>query len=549
MSSPIIFPVNDSVNHPPDIELLGAKGANLVSMASIGLPVPPAFIISTQVGLKFAQGDENIGAQIQGEVKQSIAELELRMQRQFGGGRNPLLLSVRSGAPASMPGMMDTILNLGMNDETVVALENETGDAHFAWDSYRRFIQSMSHVVFDLDPDDFEDELTDLREQYGFENDNELSVDDLKSITAGFLKTFEREAERPFPQDVWEQLDLALTAVFGSWNSDRAKHFRKMHNLNEESGTAAVVQSMVFGNRDQNSCTGVYFTRNPSTGLNEPYGEYMLQAQGEDVVSGIRTPMELTDKGRAQAFSDNPSMESALPEAFADLLEAGDVLESQFKDMQEIEFTVEAGKLFLLQTRSGKRSPKAGLRMAVEMAEAELISKQEAVNRIDAQSMSAMLISKVAPKVGTRPFTKGLPASPGALIGELVFSSEDAVVAKAEDKSVILVRPETDPRDIKGMDAAVGILTTKGGMTSHAAVVARGMGKPCITAAMTMKIDQELMRCSCAGVVLNAGDIVTLDGSNGHVFVGEQPIHTPEPDGNILKMMGWMKEVPSDSAN
>lgn len=543
MSDTIIFPVNETVIEEANSELLGVKGANLVSMASMGLPVPPAFIINTQIGSKVAQGVDDIVEQIQTEVKSSIVELEQRMNRSFGGTDHPLLLSVRSGAAVSMPGMMDTILNLGMNDQTVLALEKETGDPHFAWDSYRRFIQSMAHVVFALDPDDFEDELSDLREKYGFENDHELATDDLKSLTASFLKIFEREAERPFPQDVWEQLNLALMAVFGSWNSDRAIHFRKMHGLSDEGGTAAIVQSMVFGNRDKNSCTGVYFTRNPSTGLNEPYGEYMPQAQGEDVVSGIRTPMELTDQGRAQAFSDNPSMESALPEAFESLLKAGEVLETKFKDMQEIEFTVEVGKLFLLQTRTGKRNPKAGLRMAVEMAEAKLISKSEAVNRTDTRSMNAMLISKAMPKPGTQPFTKGLPASPGALIGELVFSSSDAVSAKAEGRSVILVRSETDPRDIKGMDAAVGILTSRGGMTSHAAVVARGMGKPCITAAMTMKIDQDQKSCSCAGVVLNAGDIVTLDGSSGQVFVGEQPIQKPEPDGNILKMMDWMKEV------
>ena len=543
MSNTIIFPVNETVNEDPDVELLGTKGANLVSMAALGLPVPPAFIINTHVGMKFAQGDEKIAGQIRDEVRQSIADLEQRMQREFGGESSPLLLSVRSGAAVSMPGMMDTILNLGMNDQTVVALERETGDAHFAWDSYRRFIQSMSHVVFDLDPDDFEDELTELRETYGFENDNELSVDDLKSITAKFLDLFERDAARPFPQDVWEQLDLALEAVFESWNSDRARHFRKMHELDDESGTAAIVQSMVFGNRDQNSCTGVYFTRNPSTGLNEPYGEYMLQAQGEDVVSGIRTPMELTDKGRAQAFSDNPSMESAMPEAYSSLLKAGNILETAFKDMQEIEFTVEAGQLYLLQTRSGKRNPKAGLRIAVEMVEGELISKQEAVNRIDSSSMSAMLISKAVPEAGTQPFTKGLPASPGAVAGELVFSSQEAVAAHEKGKATILVRPETDPRDIKGMDAAVGILTSKGGMTSHAAVVARGMGKPCITAAMTMKINQENKTCSCAGVVLQAGDVVTLDGGSGQVFAGDHPIHKPEPDGDILKMMTWMKEV------
>ncbi len=543
MPDTIIFPVNETVDEQADTALLGVKGANLASMASMGLPVPPAFIISTQVGMKIAHGADEIGEHIKTEVRQSIADLEQRMNREFGGAEHPLLLSVRSGAAVSMPGMMDTILNLGMNDKTVLALERETGDSHFAWDSYRRFIQSMAHVVFDLDPDDFEDELNDLREKYGLENDHELSADDLKTITSNFLKIFEREAERPFPQDVWEQLDLALMAVFGSWNSDRARHFRKMHGMSDASGTAAIVQSMVFGNRDANSCTGVYFTRNPSTGLNEPYGEYMPQAQGEDVVSGIRTPMELTDKGRAQAFSDNPSMESALPAAFEELLKAGALLEAEFKEMQEIEFTVEAGKLYLLQTRTGKRNPKAGLRIAVEMAEAELISKEEAVGRIDANSMNAMLISKAAPKAGTRPFTKGLPASPGAIVGELVFSSDDAVSAQATGRSVILVRPETDPRDIKGMDAAVGILTSKGGMTSHAAVVARGMGKPCITAAMTIKIDQDRKTCTCAGVVVKEGDVVTLDGSSGQVFVGEHPIHKPEPDGNILKMMDWMKET------
>ena len=537
------FSVNESVTYEADAALLGAKGANLVVMASMGLPVPPAFIIDTQIGQKVAQGDESVSQEIRNQLKLSIVDLEQRMSRQFGGAENPLLLSVRSGAAISMPGMMDTILNLGMNDQTVLALEQETNDPHFAWDSYRRFIQSMADVVFKLDPDEFEDVLNELREEKGFEHDHELSADDLKSIVTSFLKIFEQEAKRPFPQDVWEQLDLALMAVFGSWNSDRAKHFRKMHAVNDKGGTAAILQSMVFGNRDQTSCTGVYFTRNPSSGLNEPYGEYMLQAQGEDVVSGIRTPMELTEKGRAQAFSDNPSMESALPAAFEKLLETGNLLETHFKDMQEVEFTVETGKLYLLQTRAGKRNPKAGLRIAVEMAESGLISKSEAVDRVDQRSMSAMLISKAEPQAGVMPFTKGLPASPGAVVGELVFSSQDAVRAKEAGKQAILVRPETDPRDIKGMDAAVGILTSKGGMTSHAAVVARGMGKPCITAAMTMKIDQEQKSCSCAGVVLKAGEQVTLDGGSGKVFVDTQPIVRPEPDGDILKMMSWVKET------
>ena len=523
----------------PDKDVMGTKGANLAEMANAGLPVPPGFVLSVQLGAHIAGGEDTIDPQISDQVRAAIGQLETEMGRPFGEGANPLLLSVRSGATVSMPGMMDTVLNLGLNSQNVEAMAGQGNDARFAWDSYRRFIQSFASVVMDVDGEEFEEVLEELRERNGVETDAELSAADLQGATETFLQLVEQTCGEPFPQDVHDQLELALLAVFHSWNTPRAKRFRDMHGLSHEGGTAAVIQTMVFGNRDAESCTGVYFTRNPSNGEAAPYGEYMPMAQGEEVVSGIRTPMELTEAARAIGLSDNPSMEKLMPDAYEALIGYGERLEKHFRDMQEIEFTVESGRLFLLQTRSGKRTPKAGLKIAVAMVAEGLISQKEALAACDMNALEAMLVSRVDPPPGTAFVAKGLPASPGVATGAIVFTSEEAVAEREKGRDTILVRSETDPRDVHGMHAAAGILTTRGGMTSHAAVVARGMAKPCITAAMMVKIDLASQSCSASGLELQAGDIITIDGSAGTVYVGEQPVKTPQPDGDLATLLSW----------
>lgn len=523
----------------PDKDAMGTKGANLAEMANAELPVPPGFVLSAQLGAQIAGGAESIGDTVNTQVRAAIVELEGRMGRQFGQGASPLLLSVRSGAALSMPGMMDTVLNLGLTSENVAAMSKQGDDARFAWDSYRRFIQSFASVVMEVDGEEFEEVLEDLRERKGVETDAELSADDLQQATEKFLQLVEQTCGEPFPQDVYEQLELAMLAVFHSWNTPRAKRFRDMHGVSHEGGTAAVIQAMVFGNRDDQSCTGVYFTRNPSNGEAAPYGEYMPIAQGEEVVSGIRTPMELTEAARAIGLSDNPSMEKLMPDVYAELIGYGQRLEKHFRDMQEIEFTVESGRLFLLQTRSGKRTPKAGLKIAVSMVAEGLISEKEALAACDMNALESMLVSRVDPAPGTAFVAKGLPASPGVATGAIVFSSEEAVAEREKGRDTILVRSETDPRDVHGMHAAAGILTTRGGMTSHAAVVARGMAKPCITAAMMVKIDMASQTCSASGLELSAGDIITIDGSAGTVYIGEQPVKTPQPDGDLATLLSW----------
>lgn len=529
----------------PDPQTMGTKGANLVEMAAIGLPVPPGFIINTGVGKQIASGADGMDDKLRGQISAALGAMEATLGRHFGGDELPLLLSARSSAAVSMPGMMDTVLNIGLNATTVDALARETGDPRFAWDSYRRFVQNFSQVVLDLDGSDFEFVLDEVRAQHHVDTDAELSADALRELTSIYLDIVHEQTEAPFPEDVNEQLDLAMTAVFSSWNTARARRFRDIQGHDHDAGTAAVVQAMVFGNRDQRSCTGVYFTRNPSTGERRPYGEYMPNAQGEDVVSGIRTPMELTDAARVSAMSDNPSMEKVLPDAFAALLRAGEKLELHFRDMQEIEFTVESDQLYLLQTRNGKRTPKAGLKLAVDMVAENLITQEEALRSCDAQALEAMLVSKVQLDGAGKMVTKGLPASPGAAVGEIVFTSDAAVAAKKLGKQVILVRPETDPKDVHGMHAAAGILTSRGGMTSHAAVVARGMAKPCITAAMTLKIDLASEMASATGQVLQAGDVITIDGATGAVFMGAQTVVTPEPDGDLATLLAWRADAAS----
>ncbi len=527
----------------PDPSIMGTKGANLAKMAALGLPVPPGFVLSAKLGQKIAAGDDALSSELRQQVQATIGEIENKLGRDLGNAIAPLTLSVRSGAEVSMPGMMDTVLNLGLNSITVDGVAKESGDERFAWDSYRRFVQSFSQVVLDLDSYDFEDVLDEERIRNNVETDADLSAEALKRVTETFLEIVEQNFGEPFPQDVFRQLDLALLAVFNSWNTSRAVRYRDMHKISHEGGTAAIIQAMVFGNRDENSCTGVYFTRNPSTGEAIPYGEYMPNAQGEDVVSGIRTPMELTEAARTAAMSDNPSMEKAMPQAFDELIMHGEALENHFSDMQEIEFTVESGNLFLLQTRSGKRTPKAGLKIAVELVNEGKITKQQAVASCNISDLEGMLVSKVQPKQGAVIITKGLPASPGAACGKIVFSSHEAEQSHDNSESCILVRPETDPKDVHGMHAATGILTTRGGMTSHAAVVARGMGKPCITAAMSLKIDPGNHTCTSAGQVYQVSDTITIDGSTGLVYAGEQPIVTPEPDGELAILLHWVEEL------
>lgn len=532
----------DAGARTPDVAIMGAKGAGLVAMHALGLPVPPGFILGTSLGGTLADETSQLGDDVLLAVQGTVEKLEQTTGRKFGDTQKPLLLSVRSGAAASMPGMMDTVLDLGLNAQTVEALAAETGDERFAWDSYRRFIQSFSQVVLELDDDPYEMALEDMRERCGVDADSDLPAEALKELAGQFLEIVEGSALEPFPQDVTVQLSLALIAVFKSWNTKRARTFRDMHGISHEGGTAATVQAMVFGNRDERSCSGVYFTRNPSTGANRPYGEYIANAQGEDVVSGVRTPMELTEESREVALSDNPSMETLLPEAYGQLLEAGQKLEAHFGDMQEVEFTVESGRLYMLQTRTARRNPKASLRVAVEMAKDGLITRVQAVERCTEEMLAPMLVAK-ADATGAKHFAKGLPASPGAVSGEIAFTSERAMEVAEVGRSVILVRPETDPRDVHGMNAATGILTSRGGMTSHAAVVARGMGKPCITAAMALKIDIDAQSCSSAGQVLNAGDIITIDGGTGMVYPGKLPVVKPEPDGDLATLLEWKLEA------
>ncbi len=543
MAAEFLFPFGTpKTTATPDPQVLGQKGANISAMSALGLPVPPGFVLGIELGKRCIEAQGSLPDGTMEMVVDGLKAIESSLGRRFGDNNSPLLVSVRSGAAASMPGMMDTVLNLGLNDETVLALAQETDDARFAWDTYRRFIRSFADVVMGIDGDLFEDILEEAREQNGCEADSDLSETALQSTVVSFKDCVASETGQPFPQDVHVQLELALAAVFNSWNTPRAVRYRDMNHIDHDGGTAAVVQAMVFGNRDLRSCTGVYFTRNPSTGENKPYGEYMVNAQGEDVVSGVRTPCELTEETRIRAMSDSPSMEKLFPDTFEQLLAIGTQLENHFADMQEIEFTVESGRLFMLQTRSGKRNPVAGLKLAIAFASEGIISRQEAVSRCRMETLASMMVTKVQPSEDAVLVAKGLPASPGAASGQIVFTSEAAVQARDAGSPAILVRTETDPKDVHGMDAASAILTSRGGMTSHAAVVARGMGKPCITAAMALKVDATAGHCSAMGKTWQAGEVFTLDGGAGTVYEGRQPVVSPEPDGDLAVMLEWRNE-------
>ena len=469
--------------------LLGGKGANLAEMANLGLPVPPGFTITTEVCAAYYNNGRKLPDGLGQEVETALAEVGKAVAATFGDVASPLLVSVRSGARASMPGMMDTILNLGLNDATVKGLAAKSGNERFAYDSYRRFIQMYSNVVLGVDHGVFEDILDTHKNLNGFSLDTDLGAEDWLEIVDAYKEAVERETSKPFPQDTGEQLWGAIAAVFGSWQNARANTYRRLHGIPDSWGTAVNVQAMVFGNLGESSATGVAFTRNPSTGAREIYGEFLINAQGEDVVAGIRTPQPLTEAARKEARETAPSLEAAMPDTYRQLAAVFDKLENRYRDMQDIEFTIQEGKLWMLQTRSGKRTTKAALKIAVDLVAEKLITPQEAVMRIDPDALDQLLHPTIDPQAERHTLTTGLPASPGAASGEIVFDADEAEAMKAQGREVILVRVETSPEDIHGMHAAAGILTTRGGMTSHAAVVARGMGRPCVCGAGALRID------------------------------------------------------------
>ncbi|WP_419825851.1 pyruvate, phosphate dikinase [Sphingomonas sp.] len=522
-----------------DRELLGGKGANLAEMASIGLPVPPGFTVDTRMCARYYDEGERFPDSLRAEVADGIAHIEGVTGKRFGDATDPLLVSVRSGARVSMPGMMDTVLNLGLNDATVEGLATGSGDARFAWDSYRRFIQMYSDVVLGLDHGAFEEALEIAKEDRGFTLDTELSADDWRALVGEYKALVRRQWGKDFPQDVHEQLWGAMAAVFSSWQSERAKVYRRLNDIPGGWGTAVNVQAMVFGNMGDSSATGVAFTRDPATGTRAYYGEFLINAQGEDVVAGIRTPQYLTRAAREEAGARAASMEEAMPTTFTELARVFDTLETHYRDMQDIEFTVERGVLWMLQTRSGKRTAKAALKIAVEMAEEGLITRNEAVLRVDAQALDQLLHPTLDPEASRDVIAKGLPASPGAASGTIAFDAESAEKRAGAGEAVILVRTETSPEDIHGMHAARGILTARGGMTSHAAVVARGMGRPCVSGAGSLAIDAKARRLRVGGREFGEGDTLTIDGATGEVMAGEVATVQPELAGDFGTLMEW----------
>src|ERR1700719_4064032 len=519
--------------------LLGGKGAGLAEMAHLGLPVPPGFTITTEVCSHFYDNRKAYPKDLQAQVAAALAEVGRITGKTFGDSGNPLLVSVRSGGRASMPGMMDTVLNLGLNDATVAALAKKSGDRRFAYDSYRRFISMYSDVVLGLGHHHFEEILDDHKDKKGYTLDTDLSADNGVALAASSKERSEEEHGEPFPQDPHQQLWGAIGAVFGSWMNQRAITYRRLHHIPESWGTAVNVQAMVFGNMGETSATGVAFTRNPSTGDKRLYGEFLINAQGEDVVGGIRTPQEITEAARREAGSDKPSMEGALPQAFKELERIYGVLERHYRDMQDLEFTIEQSKLWMLQTRSGKRTAKAALKIAVELADEGLITRKEAVTRVEPGALDQLLHPTIDPNAERKVLASGLPASPGAAAGEIVFSADDAEALKAQGRNVILVRIETSPEDIHGMHAAQGILTTRGGMTSHAAVVARGMGKPCVSGCGTIRVDYGRGTMSIGSRTFKTGDVITIDGSLGQVQAGRMPMIEPKLSGEFGTLMGW----------
>ena len=523
--------------------LLGGKGANLAEMCNLGLPVPPGFTITTEVCTHYTAHAEAYPAGLEAEVVAALSKVETTVGASFGDPKNPLLVSVRSGARASMPGMMDTVLNLGLNDETVAGLARLSGNPRFAYDSYRRFISMYGDVVLGVEHHLFEDILGEAKDAKGVTLDTELDADDLKTLVKAYRAKVEEETGKPFPQDPREQLWGAIRAVFKSWMNQRAIVYRRLHDIPESWGTAVNVQAMVFGNMGDDCATGVAFTRDPSTGERRFYGEFLVNAQGEDVGAGIRTPQQLTIAGKQANLSTLPAMEEAMPEVFRQLDAVRGQLESHYRDMQDIEFTVQRGKLFMLQTRSGKRTARAALKIAVEMVAEGLIDKKEAVLRINPSSLDQLLHPTLDPKAKKTVLARGLPASPGAASGKVVFSADEAEARAGKGERVLLTRIETSPEDIHGMHAAEGILTTRGGMTSHAAVVARGMGRPCVSGAGELRIDYARKQLVVRGTTVKEGDILTIDGGTGEVFLGEVPTIQPELSGDFAALMVWADDL------
>jgi pyruvate,orthophosphate dikinase len=524
-------------------DLLGGKGANLAEMSSLGMPVPPGFTITTTACNHYYAQARTFPPELKQEVANALGQVEALTAKRFGDAANPLLVSVRSGARASMPGMMDTVLNLGLNDATVEGLAGLAGDRRFAFDSYRRFIQMYADVVLGLDHHMFEEILDDRKDALGVGVDTALEAEDWQGIVEDYKAAVERDCGRPFPQDPQDQLWGAIGAVFASWMNDRAKFYRRMHAIPESWGTAVTVQSMVFGNMGETSATGVAFTRDPSTGERSLYGEFLVNAQGEDVVAGIRTPQPLTRAAR-EAMGDKPaSMEEAMPGVFETFREAVGALERHYRDMQDIEFTVERGRLYILQTRSGKRTARAALKIAVDLAGEGLISRDEAISRIDPSSLDQLLHPAIDPGATRDVIAAGLPASPGAASGKIVFTAEAAEREGANGEAVILVREETSPEDIRGMDAARAIVTARGGMTSHAAVVARGMGRPCVSGAGEIAIDIAAGEMRARGRTFRAGSVITVDGSAGEILAGAVAMVEPELSGDFATLMTWADAV------
>ncbi|MCA6332243.1 MAG: pyruvate, phosphate dikinase, partial [Phenylobacterium sp.] len=519
--------------------LLGGKGANLAEMSALGLPVPPGFTITTEACNYFYAHERAYPDSLADQVEAALGAVEALTGKRFGDPSAPLLVSVRSGGRASMPGMMDTVLNLGLNDATAEGLAALAGDRRFALDSYRRFIQMYSNVVLGLDHHLFEEILDNHKDRLDVTVDTALTAEDWEKVVADYKAAVEEELGEPFPQDPKAQLWGAVGAVFASWMNERAKFYRRMHDIPESWGTAVNIQAMVFGNMGDSSATGVAFTRNPSTGENRLYGEFLINAQGEDVVAGIRTPQALTRAAREEMGDRALSMEEALPDVFAQFRAVVERLERHYRDMQDVEFTVEQGRLYMLQTRNGKRTAKAALKMSVDMASEGLISREEAVMRVDPASLDQLLHPTIDPASPRDVVATGLPASPGAATGVVVFDADEAQRRGGAGEAVILVREETSPEDIHGMHAARGIVTARGGMTSHAAVVARGMGRPCVSGAGDIRIDEKAGVFHVRGRSIRAGEVVTVDGSRGDVLAGAVQMIEPELTGDFATLMGW----------
>ncbi len=529
-------------------DLLGGKGANLAEMSALGLPVPPGFTITTDVCAAYYDRNEAYPDELEAQVRIALGQLEQVADKRFGDPNNPLLVSVRSGARVSMPGMMDTVLNLGLNDATAEGLARRSGDARFAYDSYRRFIQMYADVVLGMSHGAFEDILAHYKDSHDYTHDTDLSAEDWRVVVGEYKDAVVEELGRAFPEDPVEQLWGAISAVFNSWRNPRAKKYREINQIPEAWGTAVTVQAMVFGNMGERSATGVAFTRDPSTGDNATYGEFLINAQGEDVVAGIRTPQPLTEAARAHLGDARPSMEAAMPETYAELRAVFDQLERHYRDMQDIEFTVEEGRLWMLQTRSGKRTAKAALKIAVEMVREGLITQDEAVLRVEPQQLDKLLHPTLDPDAPAEVFVTGLPASPGAATGVVCLTADEAEALAREGKKTILVRTETSPEDVHGMHAAEAVVTVRGGMTSHAAVVARGMGTPCVCGASQLRIDDETRTIAAGGRTIAAGDVVTVDGSEddngrGRIYVGEVRMNAPELTDEFVELMGWADGV------